>query len=99
MMHLSSWSNADIKRACSQSCSDVSADMHLQPPGGVLVNSTPWRQACLRLNLHARRLAAKLRVSILWLKDASEVELETPPDLPCPDEEASCSLERWGVAA
>ena len=33
-----------------------------------------------------------------FMVEAFEVELEAPPDLPCPDEETSYSLERWGVA-
>ena len=34
-----------------------------------------------------------------FMVEAFQSELEAPSDLPCPDEEAPYSLERWGVAS
>jgi hypothetical protein len=39
--------------------------------------------------------AARLK----FVVEAFQSELEAPSDLPCPDEEAPYSLERWGVAS
>ena len=60
-----------MKRACSQIASVTEAVRHLHPPTGCSLKSTPWRQAGLRLNRHAARLAAKLSDSTLPLSSSS----------------------------
>ena len=68
IMHFNSRSRAGMKRACRQSPSELDSTlMHLQPCGGVVANSTPWRQEARFLRRHAARLHAKPLLAIASL--------------------------------
>ena len=63
------WSSAGIKRACSQSKSELLAiSTHLQPDSGNFMKRTPCRQQVRLLNLHAARFAEKLFLNTASLR-------------------------------
>ena len=63
------WLSAGIKRACSQSESELfDMSIHLQPDSGNFMKRTPCRQQARFLNLHAARFAGKLFVSAASLR-------------------------------